>query len=51
MTLDAIGPDLRLAEGPIVSFYGFAYPTRMVIARLPDGGAALPFVRPTIAAR
>ena len=27
-----------LAEGDVVSFYGFAYPTRSVIARLADGG-------------
>lgn len=37
MTLEAVAEDLWLAEGPIVSFYGFAYPTRMVIARLPSG--------------
>ena len=27
-----------LAEGELVSFYGFAYPTRSVIVRLADGG-------------
>jgi hypothetical protein len=32
--LEQIGDALWLAEGDIVSFYGFAYPTRSVIARL-----------------
>lgn len=36
--LKAVGPSLWLAEGPIVSFYGFPYPTRSVVARLADGG-------------
>lgn len=31
------GQDLYLAEGPIVSFYGFPYPTRMAVARLSSG--------------
>jgi len=37
-TLEQIGPDIWIAEGPVVDFYSFAYPTRMVIARLPDAG-------------
>lgn len=32
---EQIGPELWLVEGPIVNFYGFPYPTRMVVARLP----------------
>ncbi|MFG6176005.1 DUF4336 domain-containing protein [Halomonas sp. THAF12] len=35
--LERIDTDLWLVEGPVVSFYGFAYPTRSVIVRLPDG--------------
>lgn len=34
--LEPFGPNLYVAEGPIVSFYGFPYPTRMAVARLPD---------------
>ncbi|WP_300396477.1 DUF4336 domain-containing protein [Henriciella sp.] len=37
MTLEAIDKDLWLAEGPVVDFHGFPYPTRMVVVRLPDG--------------
>jgi len=37
MTLEAIGADIWLAEGEIVDFHGFPYPTRSVIVRLPDG--------------
>jgi hypothetical protein len=37
--LDEFGPNLYVAEGPIVSFYGFAYPTRMAVAKLSDGTA------------
>lgn len=36
--LQPFGHDLWLAEGPVVDFYSFPYPTRMVIARLSDGG-------------
>lgn len=36
--LEAFGDSLFLAEGPTVSFYGFPYPTRMAVVRLPDGG-------------
>jgi len=37
--LTEFGPYLYAAEGPIVSFYGFPYRTRMAIARLSDGSA------------
>ena len=36
---DDFGPSLFVADGPTVSFYGFPYPTRMVVARLSDGSA------------
>ena len=35
--LQPIAEDLWLAEGPVVSFYGFPYPTRMVLASLAGG--------------
>lgn len=37
--LDPFGPDIWIAEGaePVASF-GFRYPVRMVVVRLPDGG-------------
>lgn len=35
--LAAFAPSLYVAEGPTVSFYGFPYPTRMVVARLASG--------------
>ena len=34
--LDEFGPSLFIADGPVVSFYGFPYPTRMAVARLSD---------------
>jgi hypothetical protein len=37
-TLESFGPDIWVAEGPVVSFYGFPYPTRMVLIRLSGGG-------------
>ncbi|MEJ2604810.1 MAG: DUF4336 domain-containing protein, partial [Gammaproteobacteria bacterium] len=37
MALETVGNALWLAEGEIVSFYGFPYPTRSVIARLDNG--------------
>ncbi len=37
-TLSEFGPDIWTAEGPVVSFYTFAYPTRMAVIRLKDGG-------------
>jgi len=38
MLLQEFGASLYSAEGPTVSFYGFPYPTRMAVARLPDEG-------------
>jgi hypothetical protein len=35
--LDRLGPDLWVAGGGIVSFFGYDYPTRMVVVRLDDG--------------
>ncbi len=35
--LALFGPDLYVAEGPTVSFFGFPYPTRMAVARLSTG--------------
>lgn len=32
------GEDLWLADGPLVSFLGLPYPTRMAVVRLADGG-------------
>jgi len=37
--LEEFGPSLYVAEGPTVSFFGFPYPTRMVVVRLTDGSA------------
>jgi hypothetical protein len=36
--LQPFGPDIWVVEGPVVSFYGFPYPTRMVLIRLTGGG-------------
>ena len=36
--LQQLGPDIWVAEGPVVSFFGFDYPTRMAILRLADSG-------------
>jgi hypothetical protein len=36
--LIAFAEDLYLADGPVVSFHGFPYPTRMAVARLSSGG-------------
>lgn len=36
--LAEFGPALWVGEGPVVSFFGFPYPTRMAILRLADGG-------------
>ena len=36
--LEPLGRDLWFADGSIVSFNGFDYPTRMAVARLEDGG-------------
>mgnify|MGYP001340098792 CR=1 FL=1 len=37
MPLEQIDENIWLAEGEIVSFHGFPYPTRAIIIRLPDG--------------
>lgn len=34
--LEPVDKDIWLTEGPVVDFYGFPYPTRSVIVRLPD---------------
>jgi hypothetical protein len=31
------GREIWIADGPVASFYGFAYPTRMAVIRLSDG--------------
>lgn len=36
--LGEFGPNIWIAEGPVVSFFGFAYPTRMALIKLSDGG-------------
>jgi Domain of unknown function (DUF4336) len=36
VSLRAFGPDIWVSEGPVVSFYGFRYPTRMGVIRLSD---------------
>ena len=35
--LQEFGPDIWVADGPVVPFYGFPYPTRMGVIRLSDG--------------
>jgi hypothetical protein len=35
--LELLGPDIWFADGGIVSFKGFDYPTRMAVVRLADG--------------
>lgn len=37
--LKEFGPSLYFADGPTVPFFGFPYPTRMVVAGLSDGSA------------
>ncbi|HET7881208.1 MAG TPA: DUF4336 domain-containing protein [Acetobacteraceae bacterium] len=32
-----VGPDIWIADGPVVSFFGFPYSTRMAVIRLADG--------------
>jgi hypothetical protein len=36
MLLESFGPEIWTAEGPIVVFLGFPYPTRMAVVRLSD---------------
>jgi hypothetical protein len=35
---EKFGPSLCVADGPVVSFLGFPYPTRMALVQLRDGG-------------
>jgi hypothetical protein len=35
--LRQFGQEIWIADGPVVSFHGFAYPTRMAVIRLSDG--------------
>jgi len=37
--LEEFAPSLFIADGPVVSFYGFPYPTRMAVVKLADGTA------------
>lgn len=37
VSLQAFAPDIWIVEGPVVSFFGFDYPTRMAIIKLSDG--------------
>ena len=39
--LREFGDGVWIADGPPVSFHGFAYPVRMTVVRLPDGGLFL----------
>jgi Domain of unknown function (DUF4336) len=39
--LKEFGPELWTADGPVVSFFGFRYPTRMAAIRLSNGGLFL----------
>ncbi len=36
--LQEFGPEIWVADGPVVSFYGFPYRTRMAVIRLSGGG-------------
>jgi len=36
-TLLQIGPQIWIADGPVTSFHGFPYPTRMAVIRLSEG--------------
>jgi hypothetical protein len=38
MSLNEFGPGIWIADGPIVPFFTFPYPTRMALIRLSDGG-------------
>mmetsp|Transcript_8481 Transcript_8481/g.9991 ORF Transcript_8481/g.9991 Transcript_8481/m.9991 type:complete len:251 (-) Transcript_8481:374-1126(-) len=39
LLLQAFGPSIWTVDGPEVSFFGFPYPTRMVICNLADGSS------------
>ncbi|MFZ0693502.1 MAG: hypothetical protein WAN51_05010, partial [Alphaproteobacteria bacterium] len=36
MLLESFGPEIWTADGPVVSFLVFPYPTRMAVVRLSD---------------
>ena len=36
-SLQQFGPEIWVADGPVVSFHGFPYPTRMAVIRLSEG--------------
>ena len=38
MVLEVVAKDIWIAEGDVVDFLGFAFPTRSVVVRLADGG-------------
>ena len=51
MALQNIGGEIWIADGPTVSFYGFAYPTRMAVVRLKAGeprDSSMLFTRSTL---
>lgn len=35
-TVKSIAPEVWVVDGPVVSFYGFRFPTRMTVCRLPS---------------
>jgi hypothetical protein len=37
LSLLPFGPNIWIADGPVTSFHGFAYPTRMAVIKLSDG--------------
>ena len=37
--LEEFGPSIWIAEGPVVNFFGFPYPTRMAMIQLEDGSS------------
>lgn len=37
MRLQEFGPDIWIADGPVVKTLGFSFPTRMIVVRLSDG--------------
>ena len=36
--LREFGPGIWITDGPVVSFFGFPYPTRMAVIKLSSGG-------------
>lgn len=41
VVLEQFEPDLYVADGPPVSFMGFAYPMRMAVVRLSNGASEI----------